>query len=77
MNFIALLHPTDIAGQRTGIGRVDIPADQGHAEARHWIHTQTFQYGQMAVTATDEQQLFNDRGDNGCFHGYARRNQEI
>ena len=54
MNFIVLVHAADIAGQGAGVGRFDLPADQGDGEARHRVHTQAFQYGEMAVAATDE-----------------------
>ena len=60
--------PCDITGQHAGIGRMQVACDQGEAQAGQRVHGKIFQHGQMAVAATDENKVFDDRYCVGAIH---------
>ena len=62
MRLVERVVPGDQARQHSGIRRVRLPADHGQADARHRTHAEAPQHRDMAVSATNEHQVLDDRG---------------
>ena len=50
-------------GQHPGVRCLDVPRDEGDAQARHRSHAEAFQDMDVGVAAADEHQVFDDRRD--------------
>jgi hypothetical protein len=61
MDVVIRIVPGNKARQHARVWRVHVAADRRQAHPRHWLHAKSLEHGNMAMSASNENQIF----DNG------------
>ena len=60
MGIVIRIVPCEQAWQHARIGRVHVAADHRQAHSGHGVHAKLLEYGDMAMSAANEDQIFHN-----------------
>jgi hypothetical protein len=54
MDVVVGIMPSHVPGKHSGVGCMGIPADEGKADTRHWVHGKALENAYVAVSAANQ-----------------------